>query len=54
MGEVDEDDSDTICWYDLPTIDLARAHAGVPELRVVELVEEDGGPLWSGGHPLTR
>ena len=25
MSEVDEDDSDTIYWYDLPTIDLARA-----------------------------
>ena len=49
MGDVDEDDSVMICTYDLPTFDLAPAHAGVPELRVVELDGEEGDPLCSGG-----
>ena len=52
MGDVDEDESVMICRYDLPTFDLAPAHAGVPELRVVELDEEEGDPLGSGGRQL--
>ena len=47
MGDVDEDESVMIFRYDLPTFDLAPAHAGVPELRVVELDEEEGDPLGS-------
>ena len=47
---VDEDDLVMICWYNLPTFDLAPA--GVPELRVVELVVEGDVPLESGGRPL--
>ena len=49
MGDVDEEDSVMICTYDLPTFDLAPSHAGVPELRVVELDGEKGDPLCSGG-----
>ena len=52
MGDVDEDESVMIFRYDLPTFDLAPAHAGVPELRVVELDEEEEVPLRSGGRPL--
>ena len=49
MGDVGEDDSVMICWYDLPTFDLALAHARVPELWVVELGVEEEVPLLSGG-----
>ena len=49
MGDVGEGDSVMICWYGLPMFDLAPAHAGVPELRVVELDGEEGDPLCSGG-----
>ena len=52
MGDVGGDNSVIICWYDLPTFDLAPAHARVPELRVVELDEEEEVPLRSGGRPL--
>ena len=52
MGDVGEDDSVMICWYDLPTFDLAPAHARVPELWVVELGVEEEVPLLSGGRPL--
>ena len=39
--EEDDDDSNSISWYDLPLLDLAPAYAGVPELRREELVRRE-------------
>ena len=48
MLAVEDVESEMICLYGLPTVDLAPAHAEVPELREVV----DGGPGGPGGGPL--